>query len=300
MKKFIISLLVSLVPFISFAQNKVKEYQMSGFTGIKATHQYKINVKKGNSKTIKVEYPLELETYISVMQEKDIVVFSFNKSFTQKVASTFDSKEKAKANQIVVTLEMPELNYVELEGSCSLNMEGHFQTSVFSCALSGACDANLSVWASTLRGSVSSSAKLFAEGSWENIDFEKSGSSKLKISGDCNGLLLKASGSGDFNFDGEIDDHAKVEAGGSSNNYFKGECKYLVINATKTALVDAQKLNATSAEVSARGFSKVHVRASKDLSLDAGMTAKIHYYGDPKNLYLEGNGTRYEAEGDKK
>ena len=296
MKTFISTVLALVLFSISaFAGNVEREFRMTGYYGIKASHQFNIVVRKGNDPTIKVSCPQELETYLDIKQDKETLILSFNKSFTEKVSHLFDSNRKGKATQVQVTLEMPELNSIELSGSCSLKTEGDFRTGAFVFDISGACDANVSVNAMKLRGDVSGSAELTVNGHFDIVTCKSSGSSHLTLNTPCTNLNMEHSGSSVSRYNGDVDDTATIKASGSSDSYFAGSATMVIIQASGTAMVDAKGLDAPEAEVKASGVSKVFVYASKKLSMHANMTSKITYYGKPAEIQTENGGKRYVA-----
>ncbi len=294
MRKFI-SIISAIVLFSvsAHAGNVEREFKMTGYYGIRASHQFSILVKKGTSQIIKVSCPEELETCLDIKQDKETLILSFNKSFTEKLSHMFDSNKKGKDNQVQVELEMPELNSVDLSGSCSLKTEGNFRTGAFVFDISGACDAVVNVDAMKLRGDVSGAAEFTASGHFDIVTCKASGSSHLTINSKCSNMNIELSGSSVCRYTGDVDDTVTINASGSTDSYFAGSATMVLIQASGTAMVDAKGLDAPEAEVKASGVSKVYVYANRKISMHANMTSRITYYGKPENIIADNGGKRY-------
>ena len=199
----ILAALTAIAP--AFAGTISKTYPLEGFTGIQASHIYRVHLTPSPDYYVSIEAPDYLEPYLTVSVSRNQLVLRVTN--LPKAIERRLSKEKA--GSIRAEVSMPVLESVTLSGASSLVAEGDFPVlrgRPFKMDVSGATKASgLSVQAGSMDIRMSGAASASISGGSDDVDLEASGASKTKMRLTVTRVKADLSGSADLDLGGAFD-----------------------------------------------------------------------------------------------
>ena len=196
MKKILLTTLAVILAIVpALAGTFSNDYRLSGFTGIRASNVFSVELSPSANFSVGIEAPDYLEPYIIVEVSRNQLVLRMKelpKSISRKL-----SDERAGAVRAIV--KMPLLESVSLSGAAALNAEGTFPTlrdRAFQLDLSGASHAKgLSLSAPSAIISLSGATEAGLTGRFTKVSLEISGAGRIKMGVEVSDLDAELSGS---------------------------------------------------------------------------------------------------------
>ncbi len=215
-------------------------YDFKTFQGIEAASVFDIKVIKSPTPVVKITIDKELASILDIQVENNVLKLKLRKG-------------KHTVNVLKAVINMPELQSVNLSGSCNLRSDDTFETEHFAATLSGSGNLNLNL--------KSQSATL-------NL----SGSGDVKLVAECKKMDLSTSGSSDMLIEGKSE-FLNIITHGSSN-------------------IKAANLAGSVVNITSSGSSDVEVHAEKKLSVNSSGSSDIRYSGQPVvDIHTSGSST---------
>jgi hypothetical protein len=172
----------------SYANNSIKgngnetskNFEVSNFSAVDASHAYEIELSVGNETSVKIETDENLMKYVAVSVKNNTLYIG--------IENNLNIRGKMKAY-----ITTPNLNGISLSGACKINADG-INSENFAIEFSGACSGNVSGKSNNVNVDLSGASKLNAsELKSSNVKVDVSGASKCDIFSD-NSLFVDASG----------------------------------------------------------------------------------------------------------
>ncbi len=219
MKKYFLTLFVSLLTLATLAQNDIvvdpnaSVRALSGsFTAIKISGGIDLFLSQSDNISLAVSAANEtIKEGIKTNIENGVLVISFkgDKSWVRK-----DRKLK-------VYVSFKELNNINASGACDLLVAGTIKSPSLVLQMSGACDFNGKVEVDELKLNLSGASDAKISGTAKTVDIVSSGASDVKgydlVTEVCN---TNVSGASDINI--TVKTELNANASGASNVFYKG------------------------------------------------------------------------------
>ena len=263
MKKILLTALsVLLAATASLAATFSNNYSLSGFTGIRASSVFHVDVSQSSRYSVSVEAPDYLEPYISVEVEQNQLVLRM-KQMPRAIEKRLSSEN---SGAVVAVVRMPRLESVSMSGAAVLRADGDFPTlkeRPFRLDMSGASKA---------RGlSLSASAAVIS----------LSGAVEAGLTG---APIVKAelSGSGHLNMEGMFED-VSIQASGASGVHLLSEkvLSSLRIQGSGASSIDCRSAKAQNVRVGLSGASNCKVAALRTFEVEASGASSCSYEDAP-------------------
>lgn len=283
MKKILLTALsVLLAASASLAATFSNSYSLSGFTGIRASSFFHVNVSQSSRYSVSIEAPDYLEPYISVEVEQNQLVLRM-KQFPRAIEKRLSSE---KSGAIIAEVRMPRLESVSLSGAAVLTAEGEFPTlreRPFRLDMSGASRArNLSLSASAAVISLSGAAEAGLTGRYGEMRIEASGAANAKLGIEAPIVKAELSGSSHLNMDGMFEDVAIQASGASSVNLLSERTlSSLKIQGSGASSIDCRSAKTQNVRVGLSGASNCKVAALRTFEVEASGASSCSYEAGP-------------------
>ncbi len=282
MKRVLLALAIMAIGTLSAtAQNTLtKVYNFGEITSIEAGSIYDIEVTKGNSGTITVNYD-------EVFQDKLIVKYVNGKLYLSVNTDKMTFKERRKSTDgIQVSLQMPSIDEIDLSGAAKLAANGTFSTNGLEIDLSGASHVKgLNISGDELSIDCSGATSLEMAGDFKNVDIETSGASQVNLDGNSNTLEIEASGATGVTITGNHK-HADLETSGASNIKLTGTTDYINGVCTGASSIKAQEYTAGNGKIELSGASNAKIRCTGELKVMVSRASSLTHYGNPNIINL--------------
>jgi len=193
----------------SYANNSIKgngnevskNFEVSNFSAVDASHAYEIELSVGNETSVKIETDENLMKYVEVSVKNN----------TLYIGTENNINIRGKMKAYITT---PNLNGISLSGACKINADG-INSENFAIEFSGACSGSVSGKSKNVNVDLSGATKLNAsELKSSNVKVDVSGASKCEIFSD-NSLSVDASGASSVKVYGNPQD-LKTDLSGAS------------------------------------------------------------------------------------
>lgn len=276
----ILAALTAIAP--AFAGTISKTYPLEGFTGIQASHIYRVHLTPSPDYYVSIEAPDYLEPYLTVSVSRNQLVLRVTN--LPKAIERRLSKEKA--GSIRAEVSMPVLESVTLSGASSLVAEGDFPVlrgRPFKMDVSGAAKASgLSVQAGSMDIRMSGAASASISGGSDDVDLEASGASKTKMRLTVTRVKADLSGSADLDLGGAFD-RVSIEASGASHAKLESTSTLSTLNlqCSGASSVNTRDAMADDVSVELSGASNCKVNAIRRIEVEASGASTCSYEAAP-------------------
>jgi hypothetical protein len=166
---------------------ETQEKDLGGFNELRASHSFKVEVKRGEDYRIVTRVDDNVQDYVVIKKKGDTLSIGLDPAYNYTTQKTTLEAE----------VTMPELTRIRLSGSSDATISGFASNDVFEADLSGS---------STLHGELEAG----------DASFDVSGSSSVILTGAAQNLTIDASGSSDIDLSALPVLDANVDASGSS------------------------------------------------------------------------------------
>lgn len=279
MKKILLTTLAVILAITpAIAGTFSNDYMLSGFTGIRASSIFNIELSPSSNFSVGIEAPDYLEPYIIVEVSRNQLVLRMKelpKSISRKL-----SDEKAGAVRAIV--KMPLLESVSLSGAAALNAEGTFPTlrdRAFQLDLSGASHTKgLSLSAPSAIISLSGATEAGLTGRFTKVSLEISGAGRIKMGVEVSDLDAELSGSARADLKGNFKE-VSIEASGAARVDMESDetLAELDIEGSGAASIDTRSAKAQEVSVELSGAANCKVSAIRTISIEATGASTCSY-----------------------
>jgi hypothetical protein len=188
------------------------EYDFTDFDWVAAGYAFNVDIRQGDSFSVVVRIDDNLEQYLEVVQEDDILRIGFD----------FDQSYNFRRVTLEAVVTMPSLSGVSISGTSSGTITGFSSAEALDVNVSGASSLSGDIEAGDASIEVSGSSQLTLTGSAEDVIISASGSSVVDLEdfpvANASADLSGASQTTVFT-NGRLD----VEASGGSTVYYLGD-----------------------------------------------------------------------------
>ena len=216
MKRILLTALaVMLAAATAFAGTFSNKYNLSGFTGIKASSLFHVELSPSSTFSVSIEAPDYLEQYIVAEVSHGQLVLRM-KDLPNSVQRKLSDE---RSGVVRADVSMPLLESVSLSGAAALNVNGAFpalRNGRFLLDMSGATHAKgLSLSAPELQISLSGATEADLTGDFDEVSIDISGAGKIKLNSRCPELDAELSGSARADLKGSYRE-VSIEASGAA------------------------------------------------------------------------------------
>ena len=260
MKKITLLLLLSIFSIVTFAQKKEKikgdknvTTVTNGFeTGFSAI-EISDNLKVTLTRSLQYSYTLTTDENLH-----DVIEFTVNEGLLK----IYTTSNIVKSKKLDITLSLNNLEAIFLKDDAELKSDKVFDSNTI-----------------TINAQNSSKFEMEVKANQANITMLNDAKGKLKLHADQIAITMadKANLEADINTDAtnaSLSSSAKLRLDGNSD-----KVSFTTID---SAELDAKRLKVSSAEVSTKDKSELHIDARKNLTIDTRDKSKVFVYSEPR------------------
>jgi hypothetical protein len=211
---FVAALIVFQVVFVSSCSNNssggdiMKTYNNTGFTGIKISGPFVVEITPSDTFAIQITAPENWFDNISVKQTGEMLEVSLN---THWAFWNWWNRTTPK-----IAVAMPQIAALDLSGACKGTAKGFHSNQDFKAQVSGASSAGLDVQANFASVNVSGASRIDGQLVVKDAVVNISGASSATFDGSVDTINLQASGASKAAFDAFKVNDARIELSGAS------------------------------------------------------------------------------------
>ena len=260
MKKYTLLLLLSIFSIVTFAQKKEKikgDRNVTtvtngfdkGFTAIEVFDNLKVTLTKSlqNSYTLTTDKNLH-----------DVIQLTVNEG----VLRVYTTSNIVKSKELHITLSLNNLESIFLKDDAELKMDKVF-------------DSNTII----INAQNSSKFDIETKASQATITMLNDAKGKLKLHADQIAITMADK----TNLDADINtDNTNASLSSSAKLRLDGNSDKVLFTTIDSSELDAKRLKVSSANVSTKDKSELHIDARRNLSIDARDKSKVFVYSEPK------------------
>lgn len=283
MKKTLLTTLAAiLVTIPALAGTFSNDYRLSGFTGIRATSLYNIELSPSSTFSVSIEAPDFMEPYLIVEVSRNQLVLR-TKELPRSISRKLSDERPGSIRAIV---KMPVLESVSLSGVASLNADGTFpalRDKAFQLDMSGASHAKgLSLSAPSAVISLSGATEAGITGRFTKVSLDISGAGKVKMDVETSDLEAELTGSARVDLNGSFKE-VSIEASGASRVEMKSDVTLseLEIEGSGASSIDTRSARAQEVSVELSGAANCKVYAIRSFAVEASGASTCSYEAEP-------------------
>jgi len=260
------------------AQTVSKDFDLKGFTGVELGSDFRATVHKSDSYKVSVEIADDLAPYLDVRVSNGSIIVELRNAPT---------KLTILRNKVMnVTLSMPELRSVTLNGSSKITVADSFDlgNGSFSVATAGTSEVRqMEIHARNASLNLSGASRVNLNGDFVSVNIKSVGTSRLDLIADADDLLVNSAGTAVSEIDGSFDT-IDLDLGGTANVTLKGEAEEMKVVASSAGSVDALRMPVATATVSlsGAGVCKTYVKEALEVQCTGASTCSYKVDGDIK------------------
>ena len=261
---------------------ETKTYQVDYFDALEVSWIYHVELNKSASNAVQVEAPDFLMPYLQVKVRKARLILSVS-----DLPKDIRKKMEKGNYKVLATVDIQELNKVEMSGASRLVASGGFVADNFKMDLSGATSVKgLAITANCadIQCSGASKFQLFAGVKEAKIDL--SGASKGEIVGDSHTLDIDVSGSGKLSLNGKYFE-AKMDVSAAGHVNVKGSLDAVRIEGSGAAKLDLSECTTSEARIELSGASSASIYVLDKLGVSLSGASRCHYKAGDKLQIVE-------------
>lgn len=280
MKRFstIIALVAAFILTASSvcAQTVKRDFDLSGFTSLEISNDFRATVQRSNDFNVSVELSEELVPYLDVRVSKGALIVALRNVPTKLTL--------LKKNVIEINVSMPDLRGVSLNDAVKLTVADSFEigNNDFTLSTAGASEVkNLNIHAKNATLSLAGASRIHLSGDFATVDITSAGTSRLDMEADADELFVKSSGTAVSEIEGSFDT-IDLDLGGTSNVTLKGKAEDLKVKASTAGSADALRMPVATADVSlsGAGVCKVYVKEALEVQCTGASTCSYKTDGE--------------------
>lgn len=279
MKKILLTTLAAILAIVPvLAGTFSNDYKLSGFTGIRASSFFNIELSPSSTFSVSMEAPDYLEPYIIVEVSHNQLVFRM-KELPKSISRRLSDERSGSVRAIV---RMPLLESISLSGAAVLNVEGAFPSlrdRAFQLDMSGASHAKgLSLSAPSASLSLSGATEAGLTGRFTKVSLDISGAGSVKMDVEVSDLDAELSGSARVDLKGSFKD-VSIEASGAARVDMKSDdiLAELDIEGSGAVSIDTRDAQAQEVSVELSGAANCKVSAIRTFTVEATGASTCSY-----------------------
>lgn len=283
MKKILLSALAVIVAAATgLAATFSNSYQLSGFTGIRASNSFHVEVIPSTSFSVRIEAPDYIEPYLIVEANRDQLTLGL-KQLPRAIERKLSNE---RPGALYAEVKMPRLQSVSLSGAAVLEALGDFpdlRGRTFQLDMSGASRARgLSVSTSSATISMSGASDAGLTGRIGEVRIDISGATRLNLGIETSSLKAELSGSSRLDVDGRIEE-ARLQASGAARIGLQTlvPLSSLRIQGSGASVFDCRSAKAQDVTVGLSGASNCKVSALRRIEVEASGASSCSYEAGP-------------------
>ena len=260
MKKITLLLLLSIFSIVTFAQKKEKikgdknvttvtNGFEKGFTAIEISDNLKVTLTRSlqNSYTLTTDENLH-----------DVIEFTVNEGLLK----IYTTSNIVKSKKLDITLSLNNLEAIFLKDDAELKSDKVFDSNTI-----------------TINAQNSSKFEMEVKANQANITMLNDAKGKLKLHADQIAITMADK----TNLDADINtDATNASLSSSAKLRLDGNSDKVSFTTIDSAELDAKRLKVSSADVSTKGKSELHIDARKNLTIDTRDKSKVFVYSEPR------------------
>ena len=279
---------LALVPVMAANGNaeavitETKTYQVDYFDALEVSWIYHVELNKSASNAVQVEAPDFLMPYLQVKVRKARLILSVS-----ELPKDIRKKMEIGNYKVLATVDIQELNKVEMSGASRLVANGEFHPSSFKMNLSGATSVKgLNVWTNSADIQCSGASKFQMSGEMKQAKLDLSGAAKGEIVGDCHTLDIDVSGSGKLSLSGNYFE-ARMDVSAAGHVNVKGSLDAVRIEGSGAAKLDLSECTTSEARIELSGASSARIHVLNKLGVSLSGASNCYYKGGDQLQIVE-------------
>lgn len=261
---------------------ETKTYQVDYFDALEVSWIYHVELNKSASNAVQVEAPDFLIPYLQVKVRKARLILSVS-----ELPKDIRKKMEKGNYKVLATVDIQELNKVEMSGASRLVASGDFHPGSFRMDLSGATSVKgLNVWSNSADIQCSGASKFQMDGELKQAKLDLSGASKGVFEGDSHTLDIDVSGSGKLSLTGKYYE-AKMDVSAAGHVNVKGSLDAVRIEGSGAAKLDLSECTTSEARIELSGASSASIYVLDKLGVSLSGASRCHYKAGEKLQIVE-------------
>jgi len=200
---------LTLVTIFSLLSAKAQQARVIGdFTGVKAGDAFNIEITQGETNSVNVDAPENVQAQIKTELKEGILVIS--------------SEGNIKSDKpIIIAIGIKSLNSLDISGSADVNSKNQLTISNLMIESSGAGDVHLDVKGGDIKTKISGAGDVTLKGNIQNLDATISGAGSLKATAlETDKAKVKVSGAGNAKVN--VKQSIDADVSGAGDIIYKG------------------------------------------------------------------------------
>ena len=261
---------------------ETKTYQVDYFDALEVSWIYHVELNKSASNAVQVEAPDFLMPYLQVKVRKARLILSVS-----ELPKDIRKKMEKGNYKVLATVDIQELNKVEMSGASRLVASGDFHPGSFRMDLSGAASVKgLNVWSNSADIQCSGASMFQMDGELKQAKLDLSGASKGVFEGDSHTLDIDVSGSGKLSLTGKYYE-AKMDVSAAGHVNVKGSLDAVRIEGSGAAKLDLSECTTSEARIELSGASSASIYVLDKLGVSLSGASRCHYKAGDKLQIVE-------------
>ena len=260
MKKITLLLLLSIFSIVTFAQKKEKIKGDKNVTTITNSFEKRFTAIE-ISDNLKVTLTKSLQNSYTLTTDKNlhnIIQFAINEG----VLRIYTTSNIVKSKELNILLSLNNLESIFLKDDAELRMDKAYDSNTI-----------------TINAQNSSKFDIEAKANQATITMLNDAKGKLKLHADQIAITMTDKA----NLDADINtDDTKASLSSSAKLKLDGNSDKVSFTSIDSSELDAKRLKVSSANVSTKDKSELHIDARRNLSIDARDKSKVFVYSEPK------------------
>ena len=260
MKKYTLLLLLSIFSIVTFAQKKEKIKGDKNVTTITNSFEKRFTAIE-ISDNLKVTLTKSLQNSYTLTTDKNlhnVIQFAINEG----VLRIYTTSNIVKSKELNILLSLYNLEYIFLKDDAELRMDKAYDSNTI-----------------TINAQNSSKFDIETKANQATITMLNDAKGKLKLHADQIAITMTDKA----NLDADINtDDTKASLSSSAKLKLDGNSDKVSFTSIDSSELDAKRLKVSSANVSTKDKSELHIDARRNLSIDARDKSKVFVYSEPK------------------
>lgn len=260
MKKYTLLLLLSIFSIVTFAQKKEKIKGDKNVTTITNSFEKRFTAIE-ISDNLKVTLTKSLQNSYTLTTDKNlhnVIQFAINEG----VLRIYTTSNIVKSKELNILLSLNNLESIFLKDDAELRMDKAYDSNTI-----------------TINAQNSSKFDIEAKANQATITMLNDAKGKLKLHADQIAITMTDKA----NLDADINtDDTKASLSSSAKLKLDGNSDKVSFTSIDSSELDAKRLKVSSANVSTKDKSELHIDARRNLSIDARDKSKVFVYSEPK------------------
>lgn len=251
---------------------ETKAYQVDYFDALEVSWIYHVELTQSASNAVKVEAPDFLMPYLQVKVRKTRLELSVS-----DLPRDIRKKMENGNYKVLATVDIQELNKLEMSGASRLVGSGEFHPGCFKMELSGATSVKgLNIWTNSADIQCSGASKFQINGELKQAKIDLSGAAKGVFEGNSHTMDIDVSGSGKLSLTGQYYE-ARMDVSSAGNVSVTGSLDAVRIVGSGAAKLDLSECVTSEARIELSGASSASIYVLDKLGVSLSGASRCHY-----------------------